>query len=128
MVETAPDLAGVTRLLLAATPRAGDLLTVFLWFVVAAAVAVAGFYVAAAVRRWTERDQPVVSFTFQDLRDMRARGEISAREFVLMRSALLAELKLEDESSAAQPGVPPTGHGRASDADSPPDPGPPPHA
>jgi predicted secreted protein len=123
MVETAPDPAGVTPILLAAAPRAGDLLTVFLWFAIAAAVAVAGFYAAAAVRRWSERDQPVASFTIQDLRDMRSRGEISEQEFVAMRGALLAELRLEGDSSSTPPGPPPPDQGPAGDVDVPPDPG-----
>ncbi len=81
---------------LAATPAAGDVLEVFFWFAVAAAAALAGFYIAVAVRRWAQGSDAIQSFTFQDLRDMRARGQIDEREFTAMRAALLSRLNTTD--------------------------------
>lgn len=97
---------------LAAIPNASDLLTVFLWFAVAAVLVAAGFVAALAVRRWTQREQSVVSFTFQDLREMRSRGDITDAEFAAMRAALLGEMNADErtgasgvgEEGAAQPG------------------------
>ena len=67
-----------------------NLVNVFVWFAVAAVAAVGGYYLVVAVRRWTQRDERVEAFTLQDLRDMRARGDINEQEFSAMRAAILA--------------------------------------
>ena len=85
-------------------PSSSQLVSVLGWFAVAAGVALVGFFVAAAVRRWTQHDEAAQNFTFQDLRDMRARGDISAQEFDAMRAALLADMGVdahEDENPPA---------------------------
>ncbi len=77
-----------------------DVLPLLGWFGVTAAGALVGFYVALAIRRWAQRDEPTGTFTFQDLRDMRARGEITEHEFQAMRTALLARMEIEDAEDA----------------------------
>jgi|GEM_PF-1312860 len=89
---------------LAGTPAPSDVLEVFLWFAVAAAAALAGFYIAVAVRRWAQGSDTVQTFTFQDLRDMRARGQIDEREFAAMRAALLSRLNTTDLQGGAADG------------------------
>ncbi len=76
----------------AAVPGAAELLTIFVWFAIAALAAVGGIYLLMVVRKWAQREQRPATFTIQDLRDMRARGDISEQEFAAMRAALLAQL------------------------------------
>ena len=76
----------------AAIPGASELLTIFAWFAIVALAAVGGIYLVMAVRRWAQHEQRAATFTIQDLREMRARGDISDQEFAAMRSAILAEL------------------------------------
>ncbi len=89
-----------------------DLVSVFLWFAVVAVASLAGFYLVVALRRWMQREARVESFTLQDLRDMRARGDISDQEFSAMRSAMLAQQDFrdaraaDDSASAGQSGDP----------------------
>lgn len=73
-----------------------DLVGVFLWFAVVAVASLAGFYLVVALRRWMQRETRVESFTLQDLRDMRARGDISDQEFSAMRAAMLAQQDFRD--------------------------------
>lgn len=70
------------------------------WMLVVVAVVLAGYVIVTVVRRWAHRDEKVVTFTFQDLRDMRAAGSISEAEFNAMRSALLRQI--ETESAAGE--------------------------
>jgi uncharacterized membrane protein len=82
-----------------------DVFTILLWLVL---VIVGGFAVAVAVRRWAQREERAVgSFTFQDLRDMRARGEITEQEFAAMRTALLARIDLDQAAEGPEAGEPP---------------------
>ncbi len=83
--------------------QVSDVLSVFVWFGVAAAAALAGFYAALAIRRWAQRDEPAATFTIQDLREMRARGEITEHEFHAMRAALLARMEADQTDPAPQP-------------------------
>lgn len=76
-----------------------SLVNVFVWFAVAAIASVGGYYLVVAVRRWTQREVQVETFTLQDLRDMRARGDISAQEFSAMRAALLARHTSHEEAA-----------------------------
>jgi hypothetical protein len=80
----------------AAIPNTGELLTIFVWFAIIALAAVGGIYVLVAVRRWTRRDERPTTFTIQDLREMRDRGEISAQEFAAMRATILGQLQPTD--------------------------------
>jgi uncharacterized membrane protein len=81
-----------------------DIVPLFIWTAVVVVVALAGFGVAVAVRRWMSREEPIETFTFQDLREMRARGDISEQEFAAMRAALLARMDLEaDPRESAGP-------------------------
>ena len=103
----------------------GEMLRFFLLFALAAALALIGFYVTVAVRRWTQRDDNVANFTFQDLRDMKARGEITEQEFRAMRSVVLEQVRAEAQTPAgetppAPPGFDPPGPARPPDQDGPP--------
>jgi hypothetical protein len=81
-----------------------DYLTVFLWFAAAGLLTLAGFYAVAAVRKWALRRDAVATFTLQDLRDMRTRGEISDREFATLRAQLLAQVDATPERRADDAG------------------------
>ncbi len=123
-MHTLPDQSGRICWTLAAQPGSEEILSVFLWSVLAACVAVAGFYAAAAVRRWAQRSQSTGSFTLQDLREMRARGQITEQEFAAMRAAMLA--RFDVTSTVGPPSSGPSRHPEASDdgqsAPGPPDP------
>ncbi len=81
-------------------PQTGDVVTIAIWFALAAVAAVVGFAVVVAVRRWAQREERTITFTFQDLRDMRARGEITEHEFAAMRTALLKRMEVDLESDS----------------------------
>lgn len=66
-----------------------------LWFLVVVLLALGGFVAAMAVRRWAHREAAGENFTFQDLRELRMRGEISEREYTAMRAALLGKMDAE---------------------------------
>lgn len=86
----------------------GDIAPFLGWLAIALGAAVAGLIVVVAVRRWAQREQPHPTFTFQDLRDMQARGEITNEEFVRMRNALLAKLEIDGLDGDVPPDAPPT--------------------
>lgn len=86
---------------LAAVPGTDEFLTLFLWFAAAAFVAVGGLYVAMAIRKWSQREEPVETFTIQDLRDMRACGQITDQEFAVMRAALISGLQAEPPAGSS---------------------------
>lgn len=104
MPELGPILATCSWFVLSAVAGAGDFLSIFIWFVIAAILVLCGYYVAVAVRRWVQRDETVATFTIQDLRDMRARGQISDQEFAAMRTALLTQLELTEIDDARSRG------------------------
>jgi len=89
-------------------PQTGELLSLFGWVAVAAIIAVAGLLVAFAVRRWSQREDVPETFTFQDLREMRERGDITEHEYRAMRSNLLAGFDMDD-SGPAGPSAGPSG-------------------
>ncbi len=62
------------------------------WLAVVVAAILVGFIVVMTVRRWAHQEVQAEAFTFQDLRDMRARGEITEQEFKAMRDTLLAQM------------------------------------
>lgn len=78
------------------------------WLVVVVAAILAGFAAVVAVRKWARREVRAEAFTIQDLRDLRARGQITEAEFVAMRAALLQEMGLPMPPDA-QPPAPPSG-------------------
>lgn len=83
----------------------GDVLPAIGWLAFTIAAIFAGLIVVFAVRRWASHEVKTDTFTIQDLREMRARGEISEQEFQSMRAALLAELDigLPSESLSREP-------------------------
>jgi uncharacterized membrane protein len=92
--------------ILAGSSAGEQFLTVFIWFAAAAVLALGGFYLVVAVRRWISRDQVISTFTIQDLRELRDRGDITELEFTAMRAKLLAQLDLSgpgDASDSAPP-------------------------
>ena len=107
MTSAQPHLVGLGGLVIAATPGAGEVLTLFVWFVLVAVIALSGFYIAIAIRRWSQREVRPATFTFQDLRNLRASGQINDREFAAMRVALLAELALNESAEAELSGATP---------------------
>lgn len=64
-------------------------LRVGLWVMVAAILGIGGVLVAQRVRNWSRTDEKPSFFTLQDIREMRARGEISEQEFNDLRAAIL---------------------------------------
>ena len=95
---------------LAASDLSGAL-NASLWVMLAAILAVAGMYLATRVKRWSRRDQSPEAFTLQDLREMRARSEISEAEYSRLRAALLASSEVIGETTDSGPDeeVPPDG-------------------
>src|SRR5438309_443917 len=87
-----------------AAANLGNALIAALVFMLATIAAVGGFYVARAVKRWMRRDQGAEAFTMQDIRDMKARGEITEAEFQAMRGAILgsAVTKLQSVPPASE--------------------------
>jgi uncharacterized membrane protein len=50
---------------------------------------IGGIYAAMKVRRWAQQQEPSESFTLQDLREMRARNDISEEEFQVLKAEVL---------------------------------------
>jgi uncharacterized membrane protein len=103
MLDATRQPVPTARLIAAATPGTGELLTIFAWFVIVALAAVGGIYLVMVVRRWTQREQRTATFTIQDLRDMRARGDISEPEFVAMRATILTQLDVPRPTASSPP-------------------------
>jgi uncharacterized membrane protein len=66
-----------------------DVLVVSLLVTVVAGAGIGGACVALKVRRWSRQDDQREPFTLQELREMRARHEISEQEFQALRGQLL---------------------------------------
>jgi uncharacterized membrane protein len=115
------DFSATENSPLAAIPTGGQVVTLFVWFLLVAGLAAAGLYAAVALRRWSNRDQRSENFTFQDLRDMRARGDITEAEFKAMRGALLAEVDLGTSLAGAADELAPPPPRRRPNADPPDD-------
>ncbi len=73
-------------------PDSKELLPIFLTVSAVTVFAVAGLYTAAAVRRWAQGERSTKTFSLEDLRTMRASGEITETEFKALRAALLAQM------------------------------------
>jgi hypothetical protein len=69
------------------------------WLILAAVLAAAGFYVAAAVRRWSRRQAGLPPFTLAELRELRSRGQITEAEFAALRQALLEQAHRATDST-----------------------------
>ncbi len=106
---------------LAALTDSADILTVFLWFAAAGLLTLVGFYAVVAMRKWTLRRDAVATFTLQDLREMRGRGEINDREFATLRTQLLDQMGVTGEvpPTAADPGADDAGGASAAGDDAP---------
>jgi len=104
MLVAARQVTSTTAGIVAAIPVTGELLSIFAWFAIVALAAVGGIYLMMAVRRWSQREESPATFTIQDLRDMRDRGEISAAEFSAMRATILAQLEPSAGLPAPRPG------------------------
>ncbi|MCK4343135.1 MAG: SHOCT domain-containing protein [Phycisphaerae bacterium] len=85
----------------------GELASYFVWIAVVVLAIAAGFLAVVAVRRWAHREERAETFTFQDLREMRARGEITEREFAAMRNVLLEQMQADLPPEPSQPESPP---------------------
>ncbi|MBU0637782.1 MAG: SHOCT domain-containing protein [Planctomycetes bacterium] len=85
-------------------PSANDMLAAFLWVSVAALAAIAGMVVIRTVRNWARRDEVTAPFTIQDLREMRARGELSDEEYEAMRAAILGHYTTGEPAAPAPAG------------------------
>jgi uncharacterized membrane protein len=104
MLDAAWQPGAPTALIGEAIPGAWGLLTTSAWFVAATLAAFVGLYlVRRAARRWAQRDDRAASFTMQDLRDMRARGEITEQEFAAMRATLVGQLDASRPKAAPHP-------------------------
>ncbi len=90
-----------------------DVFEVFIWFGAAGLLTLVGFYVVAAVRRWALRRHAVATFTLQDLRDLRMRGELNEREFATLRAQLLDQMGATADGPSApdEPNADCTGDG-----------------
>lgn len=76
-------------MVLLADAKIANALTTALACMAVAIAAIAGFYLTRAIKRWMAREAPAEPFTLQDIREMKARGEIDEREFQAMRAAIL---------------------------------------
>jgi len=102
MLDAPPQLVAPPALVVAALPGAGPGApgrTVFLWFAAVVVAGVCGFYLAMRVRKWAQRDERAGNFTLQDLRDLRARGQLTEQEFAALRAALLSELQIAPDAA-----------------------------
>lgn len=68
----------------------GQAFSAGMWMMLVIALAVAGLMAAKWVKRWAQRPDLPASFTLQDLRDMRSRGEISEAEFARLKAGVTA--------------------------------------
>jgi uncharacterized membrane protein len=83
-----------------------DLTRTILLIPIAALLVVGGILGVFWVRRWLHREERYDQFSLHDLRELRARGEITETEFQRLRAALLGQL---DRSNAERKDDPPAG-------------------
>jgi hypothetical protein len=91
-----------TGTLLAET-NLSNALMVGLWVMLAAILGVAGTRLALAVRRRFRTDPPTQTFTLQDLRELRDKGELSEQEFAALRALTLSRMAADAPDSAERP-------------------------
>lgn len=61
-----------------------------LLILVLAVAAVAGLYVVVAIKRWLNRDESIDTFSLQELRELKQRGELTPAEFEALRGEIIA--------------------------------------
>jgi len=84
-------------------PALSDLLFQILYIgVPGVAALIAGYVLTRRYRRQLERTTREAPFTLQDLRDLRARGEITDQEYESMRAMMIG--RATHERPAAPPG------------------------
>lgn len=82
-------------------------LSVGLLIMFGAVIGIAGAYFALAVRRWARSTPTAETFTLQDLREMRERGELQPREFEALRARMFAraqDTRAESKSDSGSDG------------------------
>ncbi|MFH1748193.1 MAG: SHOCT domain-containing protein [Planctomycetota bacterium] len=79
-----------------------SVLTTGLWIMLAAILGIGGVSVVMAVRRWSRREEASTAFTLQELREMRAQGEISEAEYATLRDALLGQAAVDSTPTDTQ--------------------------
>lgn len=72
-----------------------EIAQVLVWLAIVVGAIVAGIAVVYGVRRWAQREEPAQTFTFEDLRQMRERGDITEIEYAAMRNALLTQMEID---------------------------------
>jgi hypothetical protein len=91
----------VTRRLLATADAGGLFSDVAPWLALLAGLCILGFIVMIWIRRsiHDEASSAAPGFTLQDLRDLRAAGELSEEEFERARAGMIARLTEPREES-----------------------------
>ncbi len=85
-------------------------LTQFAMFVLFAVLAgVVGFYLVVVLKRWMNSDPTAENLTLQDLREMRARNDITDAEFERMRALIIGKYAQTDDSAASADSTPDNG-------------------
>jgi hypothetical protein len=86
-------------------PRTAELLWYILGIgVIGVGALLVGILAGRLVKKRLRRDDPAEAFTIQDLREMRAREQITAQEYQAMRAALIGRLKAAPGSEPRKPG------------------------
>ncbi len=78
------------------------------WMAVVIVAVGIGVAIVSVVRRWSQREEQIETFTFQDLREMRERGDISEEEFAAMRHVVLSHMATQLSDDAPPPPPRPT--------------------
>lgn len=84
-----------------------NMFALLMWLAVAVVAVGIGVAIIGIVRRWSQREEKIEAFTFQDLRDMRARGDITEAEFAAMRHTVLSRMAAQLSEDAPPPTPPP---------------------
>ena len=79
-----------------------------------------GLIIARVLKKRLRREEPAQAFTLDDLRQMRARGQITGAEYEAMRAAIIADVTAGAGSAAGKEACdqdePEAGGGRAGSA------------
>jgi hypothetical protein len=81
--------------------QSGLTLSIALCVGLAILIALFGGLIVSRLRNWIHSEQLPEPFTLQDLRDLRAAGQITPEEFETMRAALLGRWAGTSPSSSA---------------------------
>jgi hypothetical protein len=86
-------------------PRTAELLWYILGIgVIGVGTLLLGILAGRLVKKRLRRDHPVETFTIQDLREMRERGQITAQEYQATRAAIVGHLKAAPRSGPRKTG------------------------